>query len=122
VIGGPVQTFYLLQYGFDGADVAVIGYISKRHVGGVESLVRGGRGDLQRVAFTEVWSLMGVRVTCGEHSISRDRLSRGTLFYCKGNCWRWSGITQTAGDPKISLLDINKLYKSIPAGDPKRKG
>jgi len=49
-------------------------------------LVRGGRGDLQRVAFTEVWSPVGVRVTCGERSISRDWLSRGTLFYCKGNC------------------------------------
>jgi len=91
-------------------------------VGGVESLVKGGRGDLQRVAFAEAWSPMGVQVICGERSVSRDRLSRGTLFYCKGKCWRWSGITQTAGDPKISLLDINKLYKCIPAGHSKRKG
>jgi len=29
-------------------------------MGGVEGLVRGRRGDLQRVAFTEAWSPMGV--------------------------------------------------------------
>jgi len=57
---GLVETFYLLQHRFNGADVAVVGHIGKQHMGGVESLVKGGRGDLQRVAFAEAWSPMGV--------------------------------------------------------------
>ena len=50
MLGGLVQTFYLLQCRFDGVDAAVVSHIRKQHMGGAESLFRGGRGDLLRVA------------------------------------------------------------------------
>ena len=55
-------------------------------MGGAEGLSGGGRGDLWRVVCAEVGSPVGVQATCGICDVFGDRLSKGILFYCKGNC------------------------------------
>src|SRR6266545_1812490 len=55
---------------------------------GVESLVGGRRGGLRRVMCAKARNPMEFRTVCGLHDVSMDQLSKGILFYCKGNCGR----------------------------------
>ena len=85
---------------------------------GAESLIRGGRGDLRRVVCAKARNPMEFRMICGLREVSVDRLSKGILFYCKGNCGRAESGAEherntkrcavLAGDPKHLVYYVSK--------------